>query len=102
MKSVKRIEIIAGSLVISRIVKALESAGINRYFVVPGITGKGRHFERQGDELTGVFSLDAVLITGNEETVKLMSESISALIEKFGGLILVSDGVILAGDEFLL
>lgn len=102
MKSVKRIEIIVGSLVVPRIVKALESAGINRYFVVPGITGKGRHFERSGDELTGVFSLDAVLITGNEETVKLISETIIPLIDKYSGLCLVSDGVILAGDEFLL
>ena len=93
MRPVKRIEIVADSLEMPKIVAILERVGVTGYTVIRDATGSGDRGSRAGDELTDVFKNSYVLTTCPEDRLDELVEAIRPVLKKFGGVCLVSDAL---------
>lgn len=91
MEHVKRIEIVTLSLEIGRLCRALERAGVTDYTVIDDARGKGDRGVRGNDELSNVFKNSLLLTTCDPENLDRALDAIRPILERFGGVCLVSD-----------
>jgi nitrogen regulatory protein PII len=90
MHAVKRIEIIANSVELAKIIEGLDKAGVHGHAVLHNVVGKAL---REGNEDLDMTMLDNVYIIAfcMPELIKPVIENIRPLLNKFGGTCYVSD-----------
>ena len=92
MNATKRIEIIANSFEISKILDSLKQAGVPGYMVIRNVAGQGL---RGGSEDLDMTMLDNVYIVAfcKPELIETAIESIQPILNKFGGSCYISDAI---------
>lgn len=90
MHAVKRIEIIANSVELAKILEGLDKAGVHGHAVIRNVVGKAL---REGNEDLDMTMLDNVYIIAfcMPELIKTVIEHIRPLLNKFGGTCYISD-----------
>lgn len=90
MHAVKRIEIIANSFELGKILDGLKQANVTGYLVIRNVAGQGLG---DGSEDLGVTRLDNVYVIAfcAPEKLKPAVEKIRPLLNKFGGTCYISD-----------
>lgn len=90
MHPVKRIEIIANSFELGKILDSLDKAGVHGHAVIRNVAGKSL---REGNEDLDMTMLDNVYIIAfcMPDLIKQVVENITPLLNKFGGTCYVSD-----------
>lgn len=98
MKAVKKVEIVAESDFLPKIVRLLEKEQISGYTVIRNASGKGDKGVRDGYGLTDVFQNIYILLACSEEELQRITEPLRALLKRIGGICLVSDAQWLIHD----
>lgn len=90
MHSVKKIEIIANSFELGKILECLDKSGVHGHVVIRNVAGKGL---RGGSEDLDMTMLDNVYIIAfcMPEDIKTVAENVRPLLNKFGGTCYISD-----------
>jgi nitrogen regulatory protein PII len=90
MHVVKKIEIIANSFELAKILDKLDKSGVHGHAVIRNVAGKGL---RDGAEDLDMTMLDNVYVIAfcMPEELKSVVENIRPLLNKFGGTCYVSD-----------
>jgi nitrogen regulatory protein PII len=90
MHLVKKIEIIANSFELGKILDALDKSGIHGHAVIRNVTGKNL---REGSEDLDMTMLDNVYIIAfcMPEQLKTVVENVRPVLNKFGGTCYISD-----------
>ncbi len=90
MHAVKRIEIIANSFELGKILDSLNKAGVHGHAVIRNVAGKGL---REGNEDLDMTMLDNVYIIAfcKPELIKPVVENLTPLLNKFGGTCYISE-----------
>lgn len=90
MHLVKKIEIIANSFELGKILDGLDKSGVHGHAVLRNVVGKGL---REGVEDLDMTMLDNVYIIAfcMPEQVKGVVENVRPLLNKFGGTCYISD-----------
>lgn len=94
-QKVKKIEIIIDYLEKSHLINQLEKGGINNYTVIKEAQGSGNRGLRLGEGLSGEFSNSYIIIACKEEEVQKIIEIVNPWLKKFGGMMLVSDAMMI-------
>lgn len=91
MHLVKKIEIIANSFELSKILDGLDHAGVHGHAVIRNVAGKGLRGDYQED--LDMTMLDNVYIIAfcMPDQLKPVVENIRPLLNKFGGTCYISD-----------
>ncbi|MBW4579179.1 MAG: P-II family nitrogen regulator [Tildeniella nuda ZEHNDER 1965/U140] len=89
MHLVKKIEIIANSFELGKILENLDKSGVYGHAVIRNVAGKGL---RDGEDLD-MTMLDNVYIIAfcMPEHIKTVAENVRPLLNKFGGTCYISD-----------
>jgi nitrogen regulatory protein PII len=90
MQLVKKIEIIANSFELSKILDKLHKAGVRGHAVIRNVVGSGL---REGKEDLDMTMLDNVYIIAFclPDRIDLVVENVRPLLNKFGGTCYISD-----------
>lgn len=90
MHMVKKIEIIANSFELPKILEGLDRSGVHGHAVIRNVAGKGL---RGGNEDLDMTMLDNVYIIAfcMPDQIKPVVENIRPLLNKFGGTCYISD-----------
>ncbi|MGV0024193.1 P-II family nitrogen regulator [Phormidesmis priestleyi] len=93
MQSVKRIEIMASSVELNKLLAGLEKAGVPGYTVIHNVTGKSDRGTISED--FALNSLDNVYIIAfcNPDKIDGVIEKLNPILNKFGGACFVSDAM---------
>ena len=92
MKPLKKIEIIADSIELRRTLRTLEETmDISGYTVIQDTLGMGEIGARLDDELTDVIKNSYVMFVCQEEQAEEILENMQPLLDRFGGVCLMSD-----------
>ena len=92
MKPLKKIEIVTDSIEMRRTLRILEEAtNITGFTVIKDTLGLGEIGARLDDELTDVIKNSYVMFVCSEEQVAEIIEHMKPLLDRFGGVYLVSD-----------
>lgn len=90
--TIKRIEIVIPAIELKPVLRRLEQSGVKKYSVIRHVVGRGEFGESTDDlddQLSSVYILVTCLV-GEEEPIYL---ELKPILEKFGGMFLVSDAV---------
>ncbi|MGH8000553.1 MAG: P-II family nitrogen regulator [Brasilonema sp.] len=90
MHLVKKIEIIANSFELGKILDSLDKSGVNGHVVIRNVAGKGLRGTTEDLDMT---MLDNVYILAfcMPEQIKPVVENIRPLLNRFGGTCYISD-----------
>jgi nitrogen regulatory protein PII len=90
MRVVKKIEIIANSFELAKILDSLDKSGVHSHAVIRNVVGKGLRGNTEDLDMT---MLDNVYILAfcMPEELKPVVENLRPLLNKFGGTCYVSD-----------
>lgn len=91
MIDVKRIEIVIDAAHTPALLTILKVVGMPGYTLVRDVQGTGDRGERGGDGLTDAFRNCYLIIAVPEEAAEVIIESTRPLLERYGGMCLVSD-----------
>ena len=92
MKPYKKVEVVTDSLELRRTLRTLEeTTGITGYTVIKDTLGMGEVGARLDDELTDVFKNSYAMFLCSEEQVNEIIDAMKPLLDRFGGVCLVSD-----------
>jgi nitrogen regulatory protein PII len=91
MHLVKKIEIIANSFELKKLLESLERSGVQRHAIIRNVAGKG--LRGQGPEDLDYTMLDNVYILAfcTPEQIKPTVERIRPILNKYGGTCYISD-----------
>lgn len=91
MEVVKRIEIMASSIELNKILKGLEKSGVPGYTVIRNVAGRSLRGTVSDDFL----SLDNVYVIAfcSTEQIDAVIENLNPILNKFGGVCFVSDAM---------
>jgi nitrogen regulatory protein PII len=92
MHPVKKIEIIANSFELGKILEALDKSGVHGHAVIRNVAGKGLRGNTEDLDYT---MLDNVYIIAfcDPDLLKQLVENIRPLLNKFGGTCYVTDAM---------
>jgi nitrogen regulatory protein PII len=92
MHLVKKIEIIANSFELGKILDSLDKSGVYGHVVIRNVAGKGFG---DGNEDLDMTMLDNVYIIAfcMPEQIKTVAENVRPLLNKFGGTCYISDSM---------
>ena len=92
MKPYKKIEVITDSLELRRTLRTLEETiDIAGYTVIKDTLGMGEIGARLDDELTDVIKNSYAMFVCSEEQVDEIIDAMKPLLDRFGGVCLVTD-----------
>ncbi len=91
MTPVKRIDIVVPEHLLREVLALLDRHRPGGYTVMRGLFGKGDRGVQSGDGLSGEFSNAAILVACAEPVAGPLLEELRPLLERFGGMCLVSD-----------
>ncbi len=89
MHIVKRIEIIANSIELGKILDGLDKAGVHSHAVIRNVAGKGLREDLDMTMLDNVYIIAFCM----PELLKTVVENIRPLLNKFGGACYISDSM---------
>lgn len=90
MKSVKKIEIVTGTLESKKITRMLDEHQVS-YTIVNNVMGKGDKGYQDGDGLHAAFQNRYFLIACSEEKFEEIVDPLRKILAKSGGMCLVTD-----------
>lgn len=90
MHIVKKIEIIANSFELSRILDGLDKSGVHGHAVIRGVAGKGLRGAAEDLDTTMADNVYIIAFCMPEQ-IKPVVEHIRPLLNKFGGTCYISD-----------
>jgi nitrogen regulatory protein PII len=92
MHPIKRIEIVANSFELGKILDGLKQAGVSGHLIIRNVAGQGL---RGGSEDLDLTMLDNVYVVAfcPPETLKSAVEMIRPILNKFGGTCYISDAM---------
>ncbi len=91
MEVVKRIEIMASSVELSKILKGLEKSGVPGYTVIRNVAGRSLR-GTSSDDLSNLDNVYVIAFCSTEQ-VDTVTENVSPILNKFGGVCFVSDAM---------
>ncbi|MFN0118083.1 MAG: P-II family nitrogen regulator [Elusimicrobiota bacterium] len=91
MKQLKKVEVIADSVEMTKIIDTLEKLKISGYTLFKGVSGRGDRGMKNDDGLTGVFTNTYLIIVCSESESNAFIELVRPLLKRVGGICLVSD-----------
>lgn len=94
MKPVAKVEIIIDSMEVKNVMKLLDEVGVSGYSIINNVVGKGSRGVMTGDVFTDLFESSYVLVVCEEKEMHRIVEAIRPIINKFGGICIVSDVVL--------
>jgi len=89
MHTVKRIEIIANSIELGKILDGLDKAGVHSHAVIRNVAGKGLREDLDMTMLDNVYIIAFCM----PELIKPVVEHIRPLLNKFGGACYISEAM---------
>jgi nitrogen regulatory protein PII len=100
MHAVKRIEIIANSFELGKILDKLDKSGVNGHATIRNVAGKGL---REGAEDLDMTMLDNVYVIAfcTPDRIDTVVENLRPLLNKFGGTCYVSDAMELNSAKYI-
>ncbi|NJL88643.1 MAG: P-II family nitrogen regulator [Coleofasciculaceae cyanobacterium SM2_1_6] len=93
MESVKRIEIIANSQELNRLLRILDKAKVPGYTVIRNVVGRGQRSTTDDDLVDTSTSNAYVLCFCQEEKIAQIEEEIRPVLNRFGGVCFVSEAM---------
>jgi len=93
MESVKRVEIIAHSVELGKILAGLDKAGVPGYSVIRDVAGKSTRDHVSRDSSMTALDNIYVLAFCSPAQVSAVAENIRPVLNKFGGSCFISDAV---------
>lgn len=92
MKPLKKIEIVTDSIELRRVLNTLEeTTSLSGYTMIRNVFGMGEVGARAGDDPTDIIKNSYVMIACPEDRVDEVVEAVRPLLERFGGICLVSE-----------
>lgn len=91
MRPAKRIEIVADSATVARLLAALEQIGLHDYTVMKEVFGHGTRGDRGGDPFSGAFDNSYILLVVAPESTDRVIEAVEPLLGRFGGMCVLTD-----------
>lgn len=91
MQPIKRIEIVIDAAHTPELIKAVKAAGATGFTLIRDVQGSGDRGDRLGDGLGNVYRNCMLIIAGPEQAAPAIVESARPLLERYGGVCLVSD-----------
>lgn len=91
LQSLKRIEIVIGSLHLPQMLEALRNAGATGYTVLPHVEGHGERGDQRADEVSGTSANAYVVAAVKAPLVPAITDAVQPLLRSFGGICLISD-----------
>ena len=92
MHSVKRIEIIANSFELGKILDGLKKAGVTGHLVIRNVAGQGLRGTSEDLDMTMLDNV-YVIVFRSPEILKSAVEIIRPILNKFGGSCYISDAM---------
>ena len=93
MKAVKKVEVVVDAQEIPHLLDQLSEIDIKAYTVIREAHGKGDRGTRGGEFFLGAFDNSYVMIACSEDQAERIVEAVRPLIERIGGICLVSDAM---------
>lgn len=93
MDAVKRIEIIAHSVELGKILNGLDKAGVSGYSVIRDVAGKSTRDHVSRDVAMTMLDNVYVLAFCEPDRVSAVAENIRPVLNKFGGSCFISDAM---------
>jgi nitrogen regulatory protein PII len=90
MHLVKKIEIIANSFELSKILESLDKSGIHGHAVIRNVAGKGLRDDAEDLDMTMLDNVYIIAFCAPEQ-LKTVVENVRPLLNKFGGTCYISD-----------
>ncbi|MBP5974569.1 P-II family nitrogen regulator [Brasilonema sp. CT11] len=90
MHLVKRIEIIANSFELGKILDRLDKSGVNGHIVIRNVVGKGLRGRAEDLDMTMLDNVYILAFCAPDE-IKPVVENLKPLLNKFGGTCYISD-----------
>jgi hypothetical protein len=91
MTPVKRLEIVVDVPHSVHVTDVLARHGLTGWSIVRNVTGAGERGHQFGDDLTGVSSNHMIVTTCAEGELPSLAEDLRRLLDRIGGICLVSD-----------
>jgi len=95
MIAVKRLEIVIGAAHTPELVRVIKQAGAPGYTLVRDVQGSGDRGDRSGDELSNVYRNCYLVTAVSEPIAEQLTEAVRPLLERYGGVCLMSDAMLL-------
>ena len=93
MTPVKKVEIVTASVEVENVARTLDRLGVSGYTIVREVEGSGGRGRRTGGELTGALTNSYVMTACAPDEVARIVEAIRPILERFGGVALVTDAL---------
>lgn len=93
MRPVKKVEIVAASVEVRRILEMIEEVGASGYTMVRAAEGMGDRGHRMADEVTGVFTNTYIMTVCTEGLAATIAERVQPMLKRYGGICLISDAI---------
>lgn len=93
MEPVKRIEIIANSQELEKVLKVLNHAGVPGYTVIRNVVGKGQRSITSDDLVDTSTSNVYIICFCPEAKVEQIGEELRPVLNRFGGICCISDAM---------
>lgn len=91
MKQVKRIELVIDAAHTPELIRAIKASGATGFTLVRDVQGSGDRGDRMGDELGNVYRNCYLIVAAGEAVAQKVVDAARPLIERHGGMCLVSD-----------
>jgi nitrogen regulatory protein PII len=93
VEAVKRIEIIANSVELGKILDGLEKSGVSGYSVIRDVAGKSTRGNLSRDLAMTMLDNVYILAFCSPDKIPAVAENIRPILNKFGGSCFISDAV---------
>jgi hypothetical protein len=90
MKPIERVEIVVDALHAPAVLAVLERHGLSGWTLLRVAAGAGERGERRDDEPSGASSSSLLITTCAPEALEALAEDLRPLLQRYGGVCLVS------------
>lgn len=101
MEPVKRVEIIANSQELDKVLRVLNNVGVPGYTVIRNVVGKGKHSTTADDLVDTSTSNIYIICFCPEAHIMPMQEKLLPILNRFGGICCVSDAMYMGNLKYV-
>ena len=91
MQAVKRIELVIDAAHTPELIRVVKASGATGFTLLRDVQGSGDRGDRMGDELSNVYRNCYLIVAAGEAVAERIVETSRPLLERYGGMCLVSD-----------
>lgn len=99
MKSMKKVELVIEAVYINRLLELLNKHGISSYTLIKDVEGRGGHGLKRNDDVSEIMTNDYIFTVCEEAQFEKMKEDIRRFLQRYGGKCLLSDVMLLLGEN---